>query len=100
MSSETGRSLECVPNRPSVVSFDVSTITDLDESVLEALARIILAARRMGVSVELRRASRDLVDLLTLAGLAGELGLEVRGEAEAREQRGVDEEIDAGDEAV
>ena len=89
-----------MPNRPSVLSFDVSAITDLDESVLEALARIILAARRMGVSVELRRASRELVDLLTLAGLAGELRLEVNGEAEAREQRGVDEEIDAGDETV
>ena len=89
-----------MPNRPSVIPVDVSAVTQLDESVLEALARLLLAARRMGVSVELRHASRPLVDLLTLAGLAGELGVEVCGKVEEREQRGVDEEIDPGDEAV
>ena len=100
MSSAAARSLECVPNRPRVFSVDVGAITDVDESVLEDLARLLLAARRLGVTVELRRPSRRLVDLLALAGLADELGVEMGGKAEAREELGVDEEVDPGDEAV
>jgi ABC-type transporter Mla MlaB component len=40
-----------------------------DGVAVEALARLQLVARRRGLRVALRHASRDLVDLLALAGL-------------------------------
>jgi hypothetical protein len=99
--SSAGRvSLDRVANRRIVLSYDVSGITAVDEDVLDGLARVLLAARRMGVSIELRNARRELVDLLTLVGLAGELTLEASGEAEHREEIRVDEEVDPGDLAV
>jgi hypothetical protein len=41
-----------------------------DIGVVEALARLQLAARRFGCSIRLRDPSRELCDLLDLAGLA------------------------------
>jgi hypothetical protein len=41
-----------------------------DIGVVEALARLQLAARRLGCSIRLRDPSRELCDLLDLAGLA------------------------------
>jgi hypothetical protein len=89
-----------VPTRRIVVTYDVSAITCADESVLEALARLLLTARRMGVSIELHHARRELIDLLTLVGLAGELTLQPDGKTEEGEQVRVDEEVDSGDQAV
>ena len=84
-----------------MISIDAGAITGADETVLDALARLQLAARRIGVSIQLRNACRELVDLLNLVGLAGELlGVEMRGQPEEREQLGVDEEVDRGDHAV
>ncbi len=90
-----------MPRRPFVISFDAGAITGADEAVLDALARLQLAARRIGVSIELRNARRELVDLLNLVGLASELlGVEVERQPEQREQVGIDEEVDRGDHAV
>lgn len=55
---------------------------------IAALARLRLAARRTGHRVRLRGASRDLRELVELAGLAGEF----EWEAEEREEPGGVEE--------
>jgi hypothetical protein len=83
---------------------DVSQITEPDERALEALARLQLTARRMGVSIRLHNAGSALVDLVALVGLSDVLecagsGVEVDRQVEEREQIGVDEEVHRGDHA-
>ena len=69
-----------------------------DAVAVDALARIQLAARRMGRDVALRHVAEDLRDLLTFVGLAGALRIEPRGQAEQRKQRlGVEEERELDD---
>jgi len=90
-----------MPELRFVISFDAGAITGADEAVLDALARLQLTARRIGGSIALVNARPELVDLLHLVGLAAELlGVEVDGEAEEREEVGIDEEVDTGDHAV
>jgi len=90
-----------MPPQRFVITFDASEITSADEAVLDALARLQLAARRIGITIELVNAPPTLVDLLLLVGLASELlGVEVDGQTEEREQVGIDEEVDRGDHAV
>jgi len=100
VSSAGAQSLDVVPSRPIVLTYDASGITCLDEAGLDTLARLLLAARRLGVSIELRGARRELVDLLTAVGLAGELSFEPNGETEEREELRVDEEVDSRDRPV
>lgn len=82
---------------------DVSALTCADERALEALARLQLTARRLGTSIRLLNARRELVDLLALLGLSDVLpvvassGIEVDGQAEQREEVRIDEEVDPGD---
>lgn len=70
-----------------------------DLSVVDELARLQLAARRLGCSIRLRGSRRELLELLDLVGLgevvpgASSLRLEAGGEAEDREQVGVDEVV-------
>ena len=70
-----------------------------DLAMVDELARLQLAARHLGCSIRLRGACRELVELLELAGLTevvtgvASLRLEVCGEAERREQAGVDEVV-------
>jgi anti-anti-sigma regulatory factor len=52
------------------IDCDVSALTHADELALEALARLQLAAQRMGTSIRLCNASAQLVDLLALFGLS------------------------------
>jgi len=76
----------------------VSTVS-LD--AVEALARLQLAARRKGLDLRLHVVSRELRDLIELAGLTQVLGVEPRRQAEEREQRlGVEEEGELGDAIV
>jgi len=76
----------------------VSTVS-LD--AVEALARLQLAARRKGLDLRLHVVSRELRDLIELAGLTQVLGVEPRRQAEEREQRlGVEEEGELGDAVV
>jgi len=63
-----------------------------DLGVLDALARLRLAAARSGMRCELLTTGDDLSELLELAGLSGVLGQPV-GEAEAREERCRVEEV-------
>src|SRR6478735_7870263 len=52
-----------------------------DAVAIDALARIQLAARRMGRRVVLRHAADDLRELLACVGLAGVLRIEPGGQA-------------------
>ena len=65
-----------------------------DLATLEALARLALEARRLGLELRLRSVSSDLRELITLAGLEGVLlGIQVGRQPEQREQaRRVEEE--------
>ena len=67
----------------------------VDLRVVDALARIQLTARRQGCTVWLRHACPNLVDLLSLVGLAGVL--QVGGQPEGLEEGGVEEVVVADD---
>jgi hypothetical protein len=74
-----------------------------DLSVVDELARLQLAARRLGCSIRLRDACGQLWELLDLAGLAevvlsaGGLVVEVGGDPEGGEEVGVDEGVEPRD---
>jgi hypothetical protein len=83
---------------------DVGGVADPDVVTIDALARLQLTARRLGRDIGLRHASRELCELLDLAGLseviplsAGSL-IDARRQAEQREEgRSVQEERDPAD---
>ena len=85
-----------------VLACDVGRL-GADLATVDALARLQLLARRRGCHLELLGASRELRDLLELAGLAhvvpvsGGSALGVGGQAEQGEQLGVEERGDARD---
>jgi anti-anti-sigma regulatory factor len=91
------------PTPEAIVVVDVSALTEPDPAVLDALVRLQLAARRLGSSIRLENACRELVDLLALVGLSEVLpvcagsGVEIDRQIEQREQVLVDEEIDTRD---
>ena len=53
---------------------------------VDALARMHLAAGRVGVAIDVRHASAELRELLVFTGLSEPLGLEPRREPEEREE--------------
>jgi hypothetical protein len=66
-------------------------MTDL--ATIEALARLQLAARRLGLELRLREVPEELRELIAFVGLSGVLDVEPRRQPEEREQRlGVEEE--------
>jgi ABC-type transporter Mla MlaB component len=77
---------------------DVGGLAHADAATVDALARLQLAARRLGWSIRLRNASDELRELLELMGLGEvvpccpELPLGVRGQTEQGEQPGGVEE--------
>ena len=76
---------------------DAAAVEDPDLGTIDALARMALAARRLGHTVELVRVRPDLRELLDLAGL-GALAVEVGRQSEQREEPGgVEEEHDPAD---
>ena len=81
-----------------VASWPLSRWGPPDLGLVDALARLSIAARRLGWSIRLRDACAELAELLELVGL--DVRLEVLGEAEAGEQRGIavdDEVVEPGD---
>ena len=62
-----------------------------DLSAVDALARLQLAARRLGCSIRLRDTCAELAELLDLVGLSE--CLQVGGEPEGGEQVGVEEVV-------
>ncbi len=80
----------------TAIVVDVSALAP-DAVTVDALARLELAARRVGRSLLLRDPSDDLRKLIAFVGLNDVLRLEPGGEAEEREQRlGVEEEGELG----
>jgi hypothetical protein len=77
--------------------------TEVDLSVVDGLVRLQLAARRFGCSIRVRDACSDLRGLLELTGLTevlapgSDLVVEVLGQAEGLEERGVEERVERGD---
>ena len=68
---------------------------------VDVLARLQLAARRVGIELRLRRVSCDLAELIALCGLTDALRVEPQRQAEAGEdRRGVEEERELGDPPV
>ncbi len=83
---------------------DVGRVTEPDEVALDALLRLQLSARRLGLSIRLHNAAAALVDLLAVAGLSdvlvvAESGVEPDRKVEEREEVGVDEEVHRSDDA-
>ena len=68
-----------------------------DLGLVDRLARLQLAARRLGYAIRLRNPCDELRALLDLVGLSDVLPLEAGREAERREQLGVDEVVDRRD---
>ena len=84
---------------PTTIDLDVSALAP-DAVTVDALARLQLAARRVGRRIRLRDASDELVELITFCGLRDVLGVEPRGQAEQREEPlRVEEERELGDPA-
>ena len=69
-----------------------------DVGLVDHLAQVQLAARRLGCAIELRHAGAALVELLDLVGLSEVLRRrQVLGQAESGEQGGVEEAVPGGD---
>jgi hypothetical protein len=69
-----------------------------DALTVDTLARLQVAARRVGHEVALRGVSPELLELLELFGLRRVLRVEVGGQAEQREEGvGVEEERELDD---
>jgi STAS domain len=89
---------------PCTIDCDVSGLAP-DAAAVDVLARLQLAARRLGLQLRLRGASVELQELVAFFGLrdalgAGALGVEMQGHAEQREERrGVEEERELDDPA-
>jgi len=79
---------------------DVGSVAP-DADTIDTLARLQLHARRLGLELRLRHASRELTELIAFAGLDEVLRVEPEGQAEEREERGrVEEEREFGDPPV
>ncbi len=85
---------------------DVGGVTEPDIGTVAILARLLLAARRLGRPFLLLHASEELRGLLVLVGLsdvvpcATDLTVELKRQSEEREEpRGVEEEGDPRDAA-
>ena len=72
--------------RPRPLVCDVHALAP-DAAAVDALARLQLAARRVGLEVRLRHASTELCCLIEFVGLADVLRVEPGGEPEEREDR-------------
>jgi ABC-type transporter Mla MlaB component len=80
------------------VDCDVGHLQRADIATVDALARAHLNARRLGTSLCIVNASRDLRDLIALAGLTGVLlGRDGREAEEREEALGVEERGEADD---
>ena len=72
-----------------------------DLGIVDALARLQLAARRSGYEIAVTNVPCDLLELIQLAGLCEVLGVEPLRQAEQREERlGVEEERELPDSAA
>jgi hypothetical protein len=85
---------------PGLIVLDAGALAP-DAVTVDLLARIQLAARRIGLEARLRGASQELLDLIVFSGLADVLRVEAQRETEEREERlGLEEERELDDPPV
>jgi hypothetical protein len=85
---------------PGPIMVDASALA-ADAVTVDTLARLQLAARRLGCRVQLREVSDDLQKLIAFVGLAVVLGIEPCRQPEEREEcLGAEEERELGDPAT
>ena len=72
-------------HRPSMLVCDVRALAS-DALAIDALARLQLAARRIGLEIKVRNASAELRGLVELVGLTEVLRVEPGREPEEREE--------------
>ena len=80
---------------PRNITFAVKVLagSPSDIATLEALARLVLAARRLGLELRLAHAPPELRELVVVAGLGPTLGLQPERQPKKREEAlGVEEE--------
>jgi hypothetical protein len=80
---------------PTSRSFEIEVLAPAgtDIAAVDALARLALAARRLGLALRVANAPAELLELLAFAGLSETLGVQAVREPEQREQPvGVEEE--------
>jgi hypothetical protein len=81
------------------LAFDAARLPP-DAETIDKLAKLQVAARRIGLELVLRNASSPLCELISFAGLADVLRVEVKWQTEQWEQRGgVEEERELDDPA-
>jgi hypothetical protein len=86
-------------SRASTIVCDVGSVTP-NVAAVDALARLQLNARRLGLELHLRHASNELTELIAFAGLDEVLRVELERQPEEREERGrVEEERELDDPA-
>jgi ABC-type transporter Mla MlaB component len=92
------------PARVSLLVCDVGALKKPDVVVVDALARLQLAVKRLGCQLQLANAREDLQELLDLMGLSevfplyDGVNLKTIGQSEEREQtRRIEEETNSGD---
>jgi anti-anti-sigma regulatory factor len=84
-------------HRPSTLVCDVRALAS-DALAIDALARLQLAARRVGLEIRVCNASAELRGLVELVGLTEVLRVEPNREPEEREDRlGAEEERELDD---
>ena len=82
-----------------MLAFDAARLPP-DMETIDRLAKLQVAAHRLGIELVLRNPSAPLCELISFAGLADVLRVEVQGETEQGEQRGgVEEERELDDPA-
>jgi ABC-type transporter Mla MlaB component len=85
------------------VTCEAADTTDADVTTVDAVVRLQLVARRHGCSLSLRRPSRQLLDLLRLAGLTDVVAVdpplfrEPRRQPEQGEETPIHEVVEPGD---
>ena len=83
------------------IDVDCARLVEIDASLIDRVARLRVAARRLGFELRLTNADPALAELVDLCGLSGHLRVEVKRQPEEREEAGrVEEEGDLGDPAV
>ncbi len=84
--------------QPRRLVYDTTGLADPDLGTVADLARLHVAAQRLGLDVILRNTPPALAELIAFAGLAGVLRIEPQGQAEQREENvGVEEEREPRD---
>jgi len=96
-----------VPEKPRLILVvDVRTLTEPDLGTIEVLARLQLAAHRLGATIRLGHTCEQVRDLLACSGMGellpldAESGVDDDGLAEERKKLLVDEEVDPRDPAA